>query len=106
MLKRERRTIRAMVEIYCRERHAGAEKLCADCAALLEYADYRLDKCPFQDKKPACGNCHIHCYKPEMRRRIRDVMRYSGPRLMRKHPILALLHVLDGFKKPPRKKRS
>jgi len=32
------------------------------------------------DPKPACKACPAHCYKPEMRARIRGVMRHSGMR--------------------------
>ena len=35
-----------------------------------------------------------HCYKPEMRERIRQVMRYSGPRMITKHPVAAIRHLL------------
>ena len=38
-------------------------------------ADARLDRCPFRDEKPTCSNCLVHCYKPDMRERIREVMR-------------------------------
>ena len=58
--------------------------------------------------KPTCSKCPVHCYKPEMRDRIREVMRYAGPRMYKRHPILTFFHVLDGFGKtpdPPKKKK-
>lgn len=94
-LLREKRTIRAMLQIYCRGRHRSTS-LCSACLELLNYAHTRLDRCPFGDEKPTCVNCSIHCYKPTMRESIRDVMRYAGPRLMFRRPILALLHLVDG----------
>jgi hypothetical protein len=43
----------------------------------------------------------MHCYKPAMREKIKDVMRYSGPRMSYRHPLLALFHFFDGFRKAP-----
>jgi hypothetical protein len=36
-----------------------------------------------------------------MRERIRNVMRYSGPRMVYRHPVLALFHMVDGRRKKP-----
>jgi hypothetical protein len=98
-ISREKRTIRAMLRIFCRRRHGG-RSLCAGCQELLDYSHCRLDRCPFGNDKPTCVNCPIHCYKPEMRSRIKEVMRYAGPRLIISHPILAVLHLLDGRRSP------
>jgi hypothetical protein len=100
-LKRERRTIRAMIDVFCRGRHDGAGDSCQDCGELLSYAEKRLEKCPFQEDKPPCARCPIHCYQPARRDQIRAVMRYSGPRMFWRHPIFALRHWLDGFKQAP-----
>ena len=100
-LARERTTIGAMIRIACEDWHGTAERLCHECHELQEYADARLDKCPYQEGKPTCSKCPIHCYMPEMRERIQEVMRYAGPRMYRRHPILTIFHVLDGLKKPP-----
>ena len=64
-----------------------------------------LDRCPFGEEKTTCARCPVHCYKPAMRERVRAVMRYAGPRMLLRHPILALQHQLDGVrhKKPPKK---
>jgi hypothetical protein len=93
-LARERRTIKAMIAIYCREHHHG-RGLCDACATLDAYADKRLELCPYGAEKPTCLNCAVHCYRPKMRESIKDVMRYAGPRMMRRHPILAVRHLLD-----------
>lgn len=98
-MKREDRTIEAMVALFCRGNHGKGSSLCPECSELLEYARTRLDKCPFQERKPACSNCPVHCYKPEMRDRIRLVMKYSGPRMLSRHPVLAFLHLMDARKK-------
>jgi hypothetical protein len=96
---REKKTIEKMIGIYCHHYHKSKKFLCPECSALLEYAKNRLDKCPFQERKTTCANCRIHCYKPDMREKIKDVMRFSGPRMAYRHPILALFHALDGLKK-------
>jgi hypothetical protein len=100
-MKREARTIETMIQIYCHDRHSREEQLCPDCADLLEYALARLEKCPFQENKCTCAKCPIHCYKPNMREKVRDVMRYAGPRMLRRHPILALRHLMDGRREAP-----
>lgn len=100
-LAREYQTIVAMFEIYCRDQHAGQDGLCPECQELLDYAYERLEKCPFQEEKSTCANCRVHCYKPDMRERMRVMMRTAGPKMMWRHPVLALLHLRDGRRKPP-----
>lgn len=100
-IQRERKTVAAMIGIYCRDHHRTGQDLCEECRKLLEYARKRLAHCPFQENKTSCGNCPIHCYKPKMREKIREVMRYSGPRMIRYHPLLALGHLIDGLRKKP-----
>ncbi len=99
--RRERKTINAMIGIFCREQHATAGGLCPECAALSAYAGQRLDNCPFGDDKPTCAKCPIHCYKPAAREQIRAVMRYAGPRMLFRRPVLAIFHLLEGRKEPP-----
>lgn len=98
-MQREAVTIAAMIGIYCRAHHHHKASLCSDCSELLEYARKRLTNCPFQENKSTCGKCRIHCYKTQMRQKIREIMRYSGPRMLLKHPYLALMHSLDGLRK-------
>jgi len=68
---------------------------------LADYACQRLEKCPFQGSKTTCARCPIHCYKPDRRVQIRAVMRVAGPRMLFRHPVLALLHLFDGLRKKP-----
>ena len=96
-------TVTLMVRRYCRDVHGGrGEELCPACAALLEYARKRRDRCPHGDNKPFCSNCPIHCYKPEMRQRMRAVMRYAGPRMLLTHPILVLRHMEETMRRKRR----
>jgi predicted amidophosphoribosyltransferase len=99
-LRREERTIAAMVGLYCRDHHAGGDALCEECTALLDYARKRLAHCRYGVDKPTCAHCPGHCYKPAMREQIRVVMRYSGPRMAQRHPLLAAAHLLDRRKAP------
>lgn len=96
-LGQEFKTVQAMIRLYCRAHHKSGA-LCADCSQLLAHASQRLGACRFGQEKPTCQNCTVHCYHPRMKERIRQVMRYSGPRLLLRHPILALSHVLRSSK--------
>lgn len=101
-VKRERKTILAMIQLYCRDNHNGQAGLCAECQALADYAFQRVERCPFKDQKPTCAKCVVHCYKPDMRTRVRTVMRYAGPRMLLSHPGMALMHLVDGVRYKPR----
>jgi hypothetical protein len=99
-LRREWKTMAAMIRTHCRCKHGGSS-LCQDCEELLNYATTRLDRCRFGAAKPTCANCPVHCYQPSRREQIRVVMRFAGPRMLWQHPILSLWHWLDGFRKAP-----
>jgi len=92
-LARERKTIAAMIAIYCRDIHGSTPASCETCGGLGAYAQDRLIKCPFGLDKPPCLDCTVHCYHGEMRERVRVVMRHAGPRMLLRHPILTLLHL-------------
>lgn len=76
-------------------RRHGKHRDVVDCAALDAYARSRSDRCPFMETKTFCSNCKVHCYKPDMREKIREVMRFSGPRMLFYHPIMAIRHVME-----------
>jgi predicted amidophosphoribosyltransferase len=103
-MARERRTIEAMVTMYCHGVHGSNGHLCDGCQELLDYAAMRLGKCPYQDGKTTCARCPVHCYRPDMRERVRVVMRYSGPRMLARHPVMAVQHLIDGWRKTPARK--
>jgi hypothetical protein len=97
---RELKTIEVMIDMYCAAHHGGAPR-CADCNDLLEYAQRRLQRCVFGDAKPNCAKCVVHCYTKDMRERIRIVMRWAGPRMLLRHPILGTRHLLADHKPVP-----
>ena len=111
-LEREKRIVVEMIALFCRANHDHADgrvprvrtrggdvdgvidTLCPSCAELARYACERSDRCPYQDTKTFCVNCSTHCYRPAMRERILEVMRYSGPRMARHRPVAALRHLV------------
>ena len=105
--EREKKVVSLMISLYCHKKHVGfwedvhrqmgAPTLCAECAELDRYAQ-RIDRCPFMETKTFCSNCRVHCYKPEMREKIKEIMRFSGPRMVFHHPIMALRHVIESKK--------
>lgn len=90
----EKRTVELMIRLYCRKKEKNTT-LCPDCEELLRYAHARLDHCPFGEKKSSCKKCTVHCYKPAMRERMQQVMRFSGPRMLLYAPWEAIRHLLD-----------
>ena len=103
--KREKETVSLMIRLYCRKKH-GSKQLCPECAALDAYARQRSDKCPFMETKTFCSNCKVHCYKKDMREKIREVMRFSGPRMIFHHPIMAIRHVIESKKEQKRMEKN
>lgn len=96
--QREKEIIALMIRLYCKKKHGTEKALCPDCQALLDYAMLRSEHCPFMETKTFCSNCRVHCYQPAMRERIRRVMRFSGPRMLLHHPIMAVSHVIKSHK--------
>ena len=92
--EQEKEVVSLMIKIYCSKKHHTKGYLCDECRQLDEYARERSDKCPFMETKTFCSNCKVHCYKPEMREKIRQVMRFSGPRMLLHDPVNAIRHVI------------
>ena len=85
-----------MAKLYCRNHHRGLQGdkgLCPECAAVVAYAAERTNRCPHLHKG-ICETCAIQCYKPEMRQNIRQIMTYSGPRMLIHHPLMAIRHLI------------
>jgi hypothetical protein len=98
-LEQEHKTITTMIRMYCKNCHKSIQNLCQDCSDLLKYAEERLKGCRFGESKPTCDTCIVHCYKPDMREKIRTVMRYAGPRMIYTHPIMGFRHLFKKIKK-------
>lgn len=95
--KREQEIVEKMIEIYCRKKHKK-ESLCEECSNLLEYTRQRSNNCPLIEVKTFCASCKIHCYKKDMKDKIKEVMKFSGKRLIFYYPKDVLLHIIDTIK--------
>ena len=100
IIKREKKMVEIMIRIYCNAKHKTNDVPCLKCSEFLEYVNERLDKCPYQAEKTACGKCGLSCYEPRKKENGFEVFNYSGPRMLISHPILAFHHLLDAFKEP------
>ncbi len=94
VLENEKRTVKMMIKTYCSSMHTRSRELCPDCNDLLVYSMNRLDSCPYGIDKMSCRKCPTHCYKIDMRNKIRQVMRKVGPVLFFYHPVLAINYIL------------
>ena len=93
-IEREKEVVARMIALYCRKR-LGMTEITEEYKSLEVYAHKRLDMCKFGNSKPNCKRCAIHCYKPEMREKIRAIMRWAGPRMMIYDPIAAIRHLFN-----------
>ena len=104
--EKEKQVVGLMISLYCKKNHHTQNGLCPDCHQLKEYAEKRSDNCPFMETKTFCSNCKIHCYKADMRRKIKEVMKFSGPRMIFYHPVLAVSHLVESRKEKKRMERE
>lgn len=93
--EQEKALVSQMIALYCRKKHGGKKGLCAECEKLADYARSRSDHRPFMETKTFFSNCKVHCYQPVMREKIKEVMRFSGPRMIFTHPVAAIHHVTE-----------
>lgn len=99
-ITREKLTIHRMIALY-RRRCPQASAQQGYYEELNGYADRRLDKCIFGEEKPACRHCPVHCYQPARREEIKRIMRWAGPRMLWRHPVLAIYHLIDDKRPVP-----
>ena len=85
--QKEQHVVEEMIRLYCRKKHPKEDRQAGQICQ-------RIQKCPFMEEKTFCANCKVHCYKPEMREQIRQVMRFSGSRMLLYHPVLAVWHLV------------
>jgi len=97
-IETEKLTFSKMLRIYCKKEHKTPLGLCSHCKEMEEYAHFRLEKCPFGEEKPNCKHCRVHCYKPDMRKKAKQIMRKAGPWMLYYHPVLAIRHLLKAGK--------
>lgn len=93
MNEREKKVVSRMIMLYCRSKHSSVKGMCGECESLKQYAFQRLERCPFGEEKPSCIACTIHCYKNSMRIKIKEVMRFAGPRMLFRYPTDTIRHL-------------
>ena len=98
--EREKIIVQTMIHLYCAGNHAMKTDLCEVCADLAKYAEKRLLSCMYGDIKPVCKNCPVHCYSPQKREQMREVMCWAGPRMLQTKPFYALVHFIDNLLAP------
>lgn len=95
-LNQEKLVIRKMIREYCkRYHHPASGDMCEQCTRLLTYAETRLERCPKGKNKSSCRKCDIHCYAPQEREMVREVMRKIGPKMLFIDPVAAIRHLLN-----------
>lgn len=94
---KENRVVTEMIKLYCKKKHKG-KYVCLECQELIDYCKKRIETCPFMEEKTFCSQCRVHCYSNEMQEKIKKVMRFSGPRMLIYHPIMAIHHLIDTLK--------
>ena len=99
-MENERKTLTAMRQLYCHDHHAGGTSHARN-AATLQSMPIAARGLPFSNGQATCGHCRIHCYRAEARAAIQEIMRYSGPRMLWRHPLLAIRHMRDSLRKSP-----
>lgn len=94
--EKEKRTVQFMIGIYCHRKHrTKGNCLCKECQELADYATLRVEHCPHMETKTFCSSCKTHCYNAVMRERIRNVMRFSGPRMIVYCPQMVVRHRIE-----------
>jgi hypothetical protein len=89
---REKRIIAKMIKIYCGKKHKS-DGLCSDCSNLLVYCENKINSCRWIKNKPNCSSCTTVCFSKENREKLRNIMRFSGPRLLYLDPAALFLWI-------------
>lgn len=109
--RRDTKTLYAMAQIYCSAHHKDDDRardeqgLCPDCAQAIAYSIERTRACP-REHQGNCEDCPIHCYKPEQRQAIREIMAYAGPRMLTRHPVLTYFYLKKKLARKREAKRA
>lgn len=94
-IEQEKQVVTTMIKLYCKKQHKQPT-LCAECQELEDYALLRLSRCRHGDEKSFCAHCPTQCYQKRHKEKMKEIMRFSGPRMLFYHPILAIKHILHG----------
>ncbi|MGI6787136.1 MAG: nitrous oxide-stimulated promoter family protein [Acholeplasmataceae bacterium] len=94
---KEKKTFDKMLKIYCKKKHSST-KLCTECVEIQQYAHLKIEKCPFISDKPFCAFCKVQCYQKDMKEKIREIMKFSGPKMIFRAPIQSFKHIMQMIK--------
>lgn len=95
IIQQEKIAVSYMIGLYCHKKHHQSNnQLCQNCEDLKQYALSRLTFCRYSEEKSTCEKCPTHCYRKDFQAQIREVMRFSGPRMLLYHPIIAIKHLI------------
>ena len=103
------RVLLQFTAVYCQEKHNDDRSVistdeselqrlplqkypvCHECREFLLYAFGRRLNCPLEER-PVCKHCHVHCYEPRQREKVREIMRFSGQYLIKRGRLDLLWH--------------
>ena len=106
-IRQEKKTVSKMIRIYCHAKHkTKGNILCEDCKQLEKYTWKKTDNCIFGYLKPACSSCPVHCYSNEKRKKIKEIMQFSGKRMIFLHPWDTILHFINLYRTKQLLKRN
>jgi len=91
--EREIETVETMIRMFCIVKHKTGN-LCQSCEKLVTYTKIKQEHCPFGESKPVCSQCQVHCYQQKEREEIKEIMRFAGPRMIFRHPVMAVDHII------------
>lgn len=107
--RKDLKVLALFTSVYCQAQHASnlaplhglpsqlhvlqRYQCCKECADFLYYAIERRLRCPV-DPKPSCKHCQVHCYRAGHQEKVREIMRYSGPALIKRGRLDLLWHYL------------
>lgn len=93
-IEKEKEIVGLMIKLYCIKHHMDADSPCHQCLEILEYAKKQLNGCKHGDSKGFCSKCTAPCYRQDMRARIKEIMKFSGPRLILYEPYEFVKHII------------
>jgi len=94
-IEKDKKTLEFMISLYCEKKHKLGLENCPSCKDLYDYSIKRLENCRYGEEKTSCKKCKTHCYIPDKREKIREVMRFSGPRIMLYRPHQYIRYILN-----------
>lgn len=92
LIQEEMRLVSCMIELYYKKNKGNIPE-----KRMASYVNQRLSFCQFGEEKTTCQKCPVHCYQEVYRNQMKQIMRYSGPRMLLVHPLLTLRHGFRGL---------